>query len=113
MIDAGGVSQEVSFLRVKNIQKVCSIIVVKRIFLLTSPAKHHIIQYDCKMRGLMKGRVSNVMKEIRMWRFIFLSSILLCFLTPLVQAKTHLELANEYAGKSEEFFNEGRSCFSG
>jgi len=48
----------------------------------------------------------------RMWWFIFLGSLLFCSLTPLVQAKTHLELANEYAAKSEEFFNEAVSEYN-
>ncbi|GAG60926.1 unnamed protein product [marine sediment metagenome] len=47
-----------------------------------------------------------------MWWFIFLGSLLFCSLTPLVQTKTHLELANEYAAKSEEFFNEAVSEYN-
>ncbi len=54
------------------------------------------------------------MKRIKYgpWCFIFLGSLFLCFLTPLVQAKTHLELANEYAVKSEEFFDEAVSEYN-
>ena len=60
----------------------------------------------------MKGRTLSLMKERKLWWFFFLSSLFLCFLTPLVQARTHLELADEYATKSEEFFNEAVSEYN-
>ncbi|MFQ6067536.1 MAG: DUF3857 domain-containing protein, partial [bacterium] len=60
----------------------------------------------------MKGRILRLMKERRMWWFILLSSLFLCFLPSLAPAKTHLELANEYALKSEEFFNKAVSEYN-
>jgi tetratricopeptide (TPR) repeat protein len=64
-----------------------------------------------KQDDLSSGLKRILMERVkyRVWWFIFLGSLLFCFLTPLVQAKTHLERANEYAVKSEEFFNEAVS----